>query len=161
VLPRSLSGKIPGGRAAEPFEPAHKISGRSFIQAGAAAGGGLILSLRLPIAGGEAEAGNAETFAPNAFIRIDGEGQIVLTMPYVETGQGTYTSIAMLIAEELEVTLSLNPGSVHRQTFLQTNLSSSAIISSMVRSKSGIFSYMASIIRSSPATSVSLPPRSS
>ena len=68
-----------GGHAAEPFEPAHKISRRSFIQAGAAAGGGLMLSLRLPIAGGEAGAANAETFAPNAFIRIDGEGQIVLT----------------------------------------------------------------------------------
>ena len=43
---------------------------------------------------------------PNAFIRIDRDGQIVLTMPYVEMGQGTYTSIPMLIAEELEVDLS-------------------------------------------------------
>ena len=42
---------------------------------------------------------------PNAFIRIDSNGQIVLTMPYVEMGQGTYTSIPMLIAEELEVDL--------------------------------------------------------
>jgi Molybdopterin-binding domain of aldehyde dehydrogenase len=33
------------------------------------------------------------------------DGQIVLTMPYVEMGQGTYTSIPMLIAEELEVDL--------------------------------------------------------
>ena len=33
------------------------------------------------------------------------DGQIVLTMPYVEMGQGTYTSISMLIAEELEVDL--------------------------------------------------------
>ena len=44
-------------------------------------------------------------FAPNAFIRIGADGQIVLTMPYVEMGQGTYTSIPMLIAEELEVSL--------------------------------------------------------
>jgi isoquinoline 1-oxidoreductase beta subunit len=94
-----------GGHAAGPFEPAHSISRRSFIRAGAAAGGGLMLSLRLPIAGGKAEAANAEAFAPNAFVRIDGEGQIVLTMPYVEMGQGTYTSIPMLIAEEMEVTL--------------------------------------------------------
>jgi hypothetical protein len=63
----------PGGHAAVPFEPAHSISRRSFIRAGVAAGGGLMLSLRLPIAGGEAEAANAEAFAPNAFIRIDGE----------------------------------------------------------------------------------------
>ena len=45
-------------------------------------------------------------FAPNAFIRIGSDGQIVLTMPYVEMGQGTYTSIPMLIAEELEVDLN-------------------------------------------------------
>src|SRR5207237_5862183 len=34
-----------------------------------------------------------------------GDGQVVLTMPYVEMGQGTYTAIPMLIAEELEVDL--------------------------------------------------------
>ena len=81
------------------------LTRRSFLQAGAAAGGGLMLSLRLPFANGEAEAADADGFAPNAFIRIGGDGQIVLTMPYVEMGQGTYTSIPMLIAEELEVDL--------------------------------------------------------
>src|SRR5215213_198137 len=80
------------------------LSRRSFLQAGAAAGG-LMLSLSLPFAKGEAEAAGAETFAPNAFVRIQGDGQIVLTIPYVEMGQGTYTSIPMLIAEELEVDL--------------------------------------------------------
>jgi isoquinoline 1-oxidoreductase subunit beta len=90
---------------AEQFGAAHGVSRRTFIRAGAAAGGGLMLSLTLPVAGGEAKSGNADAFVPNAFIRIDGEGQIVLTMPYVEMGQGTYTSIPMLIAEELEVDL--------------------------------------------------------
>ena len=81
------------------------LSRRRLLQAGAAAGGGLMLSLSLPFANGEAEAADADGFAPNAFIRIGGDGQIVLTMPYVEMGQGTYTSIPMLIAEELEVEL--------------------------------------------------------
>jgi isoquinoline 1-oxidoreductase beta subunit len=62
-----------------------------------------MLSVSLPFAKGGAEAADAEGFAPNAFIRIEGDGGIVLTMPYVEMGQGTYTSISMLIAEELEV----------------------------------------------------------
>ena len=79
------------------------LSRRGFLQAGAAAGGGLVLSLNLPFAAGDAEA--ADVFAPNAFIRIEPSGQVVLTMPYVEMGQGTYTSIPMLIAEELEVDL--------------------------------------------------------
>jgi isoquinoline 1-oxidoreductase subunit beta len=80
------------------------LSRRALLQVGAAAGGGLMLSLRLPLANGDAEA--ADGFAPNAFVRIEGDGPIVLTMPYVEMGQGTYTSISMLIAEELEVDLS-------------------------------------------------------
>jgi isoquinoline 1-oxidoreductase beta subunit len=80
------------------------LSRRSFLAASAAAGGGLVLSLSLPI--GAAAAATADEFAPNAFIRIGSDGQIVLTMPYVEMGQGTYTSIPMLIAEELGVSLS-------------------------------------------------------
>jgi isoquinoline 1-oxidoreductase beta subunit len=83
----------------------HVTSRRGFLQAGAAAGGGLMLSLNLQFANHEAEAADADGFAPNAFVSIGGDGQIVLTMPYVEMGQGTYTSIAMLIAEELEVDL--------------------------------------------------------
>ncbi len=84
---------------------ADEVSRRSLLQGGAAAGGGLMLSLALPFADGEAEAAGVNAFAPNAFVRIDSDGQILLTMPYVEMGQGTYTSISMLIAEELDVDL--------------------------------------------------------
>lgn len=87
----------------DPSPSVNGLSRRRFLQAGVAAGGGLLLSVSLPFADGDAEA--ADTFAPNAFIRIGGDGEIVLTMPYVEMGQGTYTSIPMLIAEELEVDL--------------------------------------------------------
>jgi isoquinoline 1-oxidoreductase subunit beta len=82
---------------------ANDLSRRGFLQAGAIAGGGLMLSLSLPFGNREAKA--ADVFVPNAFIRIGSDGQIVLIMPYVEMGQGTYTSIPMLIAEELEVDL--------------------------------------------------------
>ncbi len=81
------------------------FSRRYFLLAGAAAGGGLILSLSLPLDADAAQAANAGNFVPNAFIRIGSDGQIVLTMPYVEMGQGTYTSIPMLIAEELDLDL--------------------------------------------------------
>jgi len=94
-------------RAAAPHRspPAHNVSRRRLLQVGAAAGGGLMLSLRLPFGNGPAEAAGAETFAPNAFIRIERDARIALVMPYVEMGQGTYTAIPMLIAEELEVDL--------------------------------------------------------
>jgi isoquinoline 1-oxidoreductase beta subunit len=62
--------------------------------------------MALPFARSEAAPPDTGGFAPNAFIRIGRDGQIVLIMPYVEMGQGTYTSIPMLIAEELEVDLS-------------------------------------------------------
>ena len=45
------------------------------------------------------------TFAPNGFIRINPTGAVTLVMPMVEMGQGVYTSLSMLLAEELEVTL--------------------------------------------------------
>ena len=81
-------------------------SRRSFLQAGAAFGGGILLGLSLPVGDRAAAAVDGESFVPNAFISIKGDNQIVLTMPYVEMGQGTYTSIPMLIAEELEVRLN-------------------------------------------------------
>jgi len=80
-----------------------RLSRRGFLATSAAVGGGLMLSLSLSI--GRGDAATADEFAPNAFIRIGSDGQVVLTMPYVEMGQGTYTSIPMLIAEELEVSL--------------------------------------------------------
>jgi isoquinoline 1-oxidoreductase subunit beta len=79
------------------------LSRRSFLGTSAAIGGGLMLSLTLPL--GRSEAASSDSFAPNAFIRIGSDSQVVLTMPYVEMGQGTYTSIPMLIAEELDVSL--------------------------------------------------------
>jgi isoquinoline 1-oxidoreductase beta subunit len=79
------------------------LSRRNFLINSAVAGSGLVLSLSLPF--GQGKAGGTDSFAPNAFIRIGTDGEIVLTMPYVEMGQGTYTSIPMLIAEELEVSL--------------------------------------------------------
>ncbi|HKF73301.1 MAG TPA: molybdopterin cofactor-binding domain-containing protein, partial [Stellaceae bacterium] len=41
-------------------------------------------------------------FAPNAFIRIDRSGKTTLVMPQVEMGQGVYTAVAMILAEELD-----------------------------------------------------------
>ena len=83
------------------------LSRRAFLKAGAAAGGGLLIGIGLPglMTGAEAAGKGAAEFAPNAFIRIDGDGRVTLVMNQVEMGQGTYTSMPMLIAEELEVSL--------------------------------------------------------
>jgi isoquinoline 1-oxidoreductase beta subunit len=65
----------------------------------------LLLALHLPFEETTAAAAASGRFAPNAFIRVERDGLVTLVMPYVEMGQGTYTSIPMLIAEELEVDL--------------------------------------------------------
>ena len=41
------------------------------------------------------------TFAPNGFIRINPTGAVTLIIPMIEMGQGGYTSLSMLLAEEL------------------------------------------------------------
>ena len=96
--------------ATTPFKAKSEgLSRRTFLSASLAAGGGLLLSLKLSLPARSA----GQAAAPveiNAFVRIDGDGTVHLTMPYIEMGQGTYTSISMLIAEELEV--DLGPGAI-------------------------------------------------
>src|SRR5712672_4022766 len=80
---------------------------RSFIKAGAALAGSLVIDFAIPLGESPAFAQTAPPpFAPNAFIRIDRQGVVTLVMPMVEMGQGVYTAMAMLLAEELEVDLS-------------------------------------------------------
>jgi isoquinoline 1-oxidoreductase beta subunit len=45
-------------------------------------------------------------FVPNAFIRIDESGKTTLVIPQAEMGQGVYTAIAMILAEELDADLA-------------------------------------------------------
>ena len=94
----------------EPSSPADSaVSRRTLLRASAAAGGGLLLSLVLPMSPRFAAAEETSPpgeFTPNAFIRIGRDGQVTLIMAQVEMGQGTYTSMPMLIAEELEIDLA-------------------------------------------------------
>src|SRR5271169_6945186 len=69
---------------------------RAFLRIGAAAGA---LLIGFPLRPAKAEAG---IFAPDAFIRIAASGDITLIMPQVEMGQGIYTAISMILAEELD-----------------------------------------------------------
>jgi isoquinoline 1-oxidoreductase beta subunit len=77
---------------------------RSALRLGLATGGGLLLGFTLPALRARAQAPTGP-FEPNAFISIGTDGAITLIMPDTESGQGIWTSAAMLIAEELEVGL--------------------------------------------------------
>jgi isoquinoline 1-oxidoreductase subunit beta len=79
-------------------------SRRHFLTATAAIGGGLLIGFGLPARGQVRDTLTTDApFAPNAFLRIDHAGKVTFVMPMIEMGQGTYTSLPMLIAEELEV----------------------------------------------------------
>ncbi|MDC0663874.1 xanthine dehydrogenase family protein molybdopterin-binding subunit [Marinobacter sp. SS21] len=78
---------------------------RDFLKVSAAGSGGLLLSLNLAgcsgINKGYQEA--SVSWRPDAWLEITLEGEIFFTLARVEMGQGTYTGLTTLIAEELEV----------------------------------------------------------
>jgi isoquinoline 1-oxidoreductase beta subunit len=82
---------------------------RNFIQSGALLGGGLLISFKIPAANKFAALSEtaAETvFTPNAFLNIGTDNTITVILSHVEMGQGIWTTLPMLLAEELDVDLN-------------------------------------------------------
>src|SRR6202046_3301084 len=84
------------------------VSRRSVLTGGLAAG--FLFAFHVPVRAFNEPVqppdDTAGKFAPNAFIRIDQSGNTTLVMPQVEMGQGVYTSISMILAEELDADFS-------------------------------------------------------
>ena len=79
-----------------------KISRRAFLISGLAVGGGLMLGFALwPAHKLKLQAGEGETVV-SALLKIDEDGAITIVVPQAEMGQGVYTSLPMLLADELE-----------------------------------------------------------
>ncbi len=79
------------------------VSRRDFLRTGLLAGGGLVLGLHLPsLARGEAPDSKRGPFALNAFVRIGADDVVTVVVNHSEMGQGPYTSVPMLVAEELD-----------------------------------------------------------
>jgi isoquinoline 1-oxidoreductase beta subunit len=79
------------------------LSRRTFLQASAAVSGGLLVGVSLTSTGPAQAAGTIYT--PNAWVHIADDNTITLISARSEMGQGVYTSMPMLIAEELNVDL--------------------------------------------------------
>jgi isoquinoline 1-oxidoreductase beta subunit len=54
-----------------------------------------------------AETATAEPFAPNAFLRVGADNIVTVIAKHVEMGQGAYTGIATIVAEELDADWAL------------------------------------------------------
>jgi isoquinoline 1-oxidoreductase beta subunit len=82
-----------------------KLGRRDFLKTGLALGGGLVLGTHL-LKGCTRAGGPGQPTAPpdpNAWIRIGSDDVVTVVVHHSEMGQGVYTSIPMLVAEELEV----------------------------------------------------------
>ena len=78
-----------------------KMSRRQFIKSSALAGGGLLLACHLPFGCRDAAMAAESVFAPNAYLRIGTDDSVTIIVNKSEMGQGIYTSLPMLLAEEL------------------------------------------------------------
>jgi isoquinoline 1-oxidoreductase beta subunit len=79
-----------------------QTSRRDFLKAGSLATGGLLMGFVLPGTRGESQAAGT-VYTPNAWVHIADDNTITLISARSEMGQGVYTSMPMLIAEELNV----------------------------------------------------------
>jgi CO/xanthine dehydrogenase Mo-binding subunit len=80
------------------------LTRRELLRTGAASGLGLVIGFQLP---GTARVTaqkdtKAVPFAPNAFLRIAPDNTVTIIAKHIEFGQGTYTGLATIIAEELD-----------------------------------------------------------
>ena len=75
------------------------LSRRGFIQTSAVAGAGLVLGIHFSPS---ALAEEQSAFSPNAYLRISPDGKITIVVARSEMGQGVWTSLPMILAEELE-----------------------------------------------------------
>jgi isoquinoline 1-oxidoreductase beta subunit len=77
---------------------------RGFLKVGAAIGGGLIVGFHLRSFDRLADAAmpSTSTFVPNAFIRIGTDDAVTVMVNKSEMGQGVYTPLPTLVAEELD-----------------------------------------------------------
>jgi isoquinoline 1-oxidoreductase beta subunit len=80
--------------------PSLQLTRRRFLQSSAIAGVGLLVGFDLRL--GKAAAQTGSVFAPNAFLRIAPDNTVTIIAKHIEFGQGTYTGLATILAEELD-----------------------------------------------------------
>lgn len=106
------------------------LSRRDFLKLAVVSGAGLTLGLRLSSSAAEMS-GPGKTsiedveasFKPNAFVRINADNTVDVIIKHLEMGQGTYTGISTLVAEELDADWSqINPQAAPANAGLYNNL---------------------------------------
>src|SRR6202050_851407 len=81
---------------------ATRMKRRDFLKTGAAIGGGLLLNLYETDWAAAGARASRKRVALNAFVHISSDDWVTVISNHSEMGQGIYTSLPMLNAEELE-----------------------------------------------------------
>jgi isoquinoline 1-oxidoreductase beta subunit len=86
-----------------------KLERRDFLKISVAASGGLLIGFQFPRISALASApsssalgASTNSFMPNAFVRIGTDERVTVIVNHSEMGQGVYTSLPMLLADELD-----------------------------------------------------------
>ena len=82
------------------------LNRRDFLVGAATGGAGLVIALSLPAVRGNARQQTGAGGQLNAWLRIGGDNSITMLVDRSEMGQGVYTALPMLLAEELEVDIN-------------------------------------------------------
>jgi isoquinoline 1-oxidoreductase subunit beta len=80
-----------------------QVSRREFLGTSATAGGALMIGFALPSWGANAP---TKTMLPNSWVVVGSDNSVTILCSRSEMGQGVYTSMPMLIAEELGVDIA-------------------------------------------------------
>ncbi len=112
-----------------------RLTRREFFKVSASASGGLLLAMQLPGCGSIPPGTRESSMRPNAWLEITKDSRVIMTLDRVEMGQGTYTGMATLLAEELDtspesievVFAPVDPAYVHPEYGLQATGGSSSI----------------------------------
>ena len=80
-----------------------RVSRRSLLKGGIAVGAGLVVGFRLPFLDALlAQTQGPGVFAPNQWLRIDRDGLVTIINSVPEMGQGSMTTMPMIVADELD-----------------------------------------------------------
>src|SRR5690348_7161843 len=83
-----------------------ELSRRAFVVTSGVAGAGFLLGVRIPERPRQALPGAAlpseAPFAPNAWVRLDENGDVTILVHKSEMGQGVWTALPMIVAEEMD-----------------------------------------------------------
>jgi isoquinoline 1-oxidoreductase beta subunit len=111
------------------------LSRRDFLKTGAATGAGLVIAVQLQGCAKPAPPVSTAAFAPNAWVRVQTDGTVLIEVDRSEMGQGVSTALPMLVAEELEADWSAvryeaapaNPAYINKLTGMQLTGGSTAV----------------------------------